>query len=107
MGQKFPALPGQILPCHPAQDMQFRSQGFQQAKIETLHFFGVLPAFQHFPQDGGEGGEILAHAVEKMRRGEVHVVPGYDGVYGTISLVTPEERRSFQGQEAFWNPSRL
>jgi DNA helicase-2/ATP-dependent DNA helicase PcrA len=49
-----------------------------------------------------EGGGLLARAVEKMRQGEVHIVPGYDGVFGTISLLTPEERRGFQGQGAFW-----
>jgi DNA helicase-2/ATP-dependent DNA helicase PcrA len=50
-----------------------------------------------------EGGELLAYALDKMRRGEVHIAPGYDGVYGEISLLTPEERRRFRGQGAFWS----
>lgn len=49
-----------------------------------------------------EGGELLAHALDKMRRGEVLIAPGYDGVYGEINLVTPEERQRFRGQGAFW-----
>jgi DNA helicase-2/ATP-dependent DNA helicase PcrA len=50
-----------------------------------------------------EGGELLAYALEKMRRGEVHIAPGYDGVFGEIALLTPEERDRFRGQSVFWN----
>ena len=50
-----------------------------------------------------EGGGLLAYAVDKMRRGEVHIASGYDGVYGDIHLLTPEERRQHQGQNAFWS----
>ncbi|MGQ9689109.1 MAG: UvrD-helicase domain-containing protein [Desulfobaccales bacterium] len=49
-----------------------------------------------------EGGELLAYAVAKMRRGEVHIAPGYDGLYGEIALLTPEERRRGPGQGALW-----
>lgn len=49
-----------------------------------------------------EGGELLAYAVDKMRRGEVHIAPGYDGVFGEIALLTPEERHRFRGQGALW-----
>ena len=50
-----------------------------------------------------EGGELLAYALGKMRRGEVHINPGYDGVFGEIALLTPEERQRFKGQSAFWS----
>jgi DNA helicase-2/ATP-dependent DNA helicase PcrA len=50
-----------------------------------------------------EGGELLAYALDKMRRGEVHIAPGYDGVFGEISLLTPDERDRFRGQSVFWN----
>jgi DNA helicase II / ATP-dependent DNA helicase PcrA len=50
-----------------------------------------------------EGGELLAYAVSKMRRGEVHIAAGYDGVYGDIHLLAPEERRRYAGQNAFWS----
>ncbi len=49
-----------------------------------------------------EGDGVLAHALGKMRRGEVHIAGGYDGVYGEIRLLSPEERRKVQGQGAFW-----
>ncbi len=52
---------------------------------------------------GGETGPILAHAIDKMRRCEVHIAGGYDGEYGEIRLFTAEERRSLQGQGAFFS----
>jgi DNA helicase II / ATP-dependent DNA helicase PcrA len=55
------------------------------------------------PEDvAREGGELLAYALTKMRRGEVHIAPGYDGVFGKIALLTQEERDRFQGQSVFW-----
>jgi uncharacterized protein (TIGR00375 family) len=39
----------------------------------------------------GIGGEIVAHAIEKMRAGDLSIEPGYDGVYGTVSIFKPGE----------------
>jgi DNA helicase-2/ATP-dependent DNA helicase PcrA len=50
-----------------------------------------------------EGGSLLAYGMDKMRRGRVHIAPGYDGAYGEIHLFTPEERRRHEGQGAFWS----
>jgi uncharacterized protein (TIGR00375 family) len=38
------------------------------------------------------GGEELASAVSNMRRGEVHVEPGYDGVYGRIGVFKTQNK---------------
>jgi len=50
-----------------------------------------------------EGGVLLAHGIDKMRRGEVNLAGGYDGAYGEINLFTPEERRRLLGQGAFFS----
>ncbi len=54
-------------------------------------------------RQGGEVGPLLAHAIDRMRRGEVHIAGGYDGEFGEIRLFTPEERRRLQGQGAFFS----
>jgi PHP family Zn ribbon phosphoesterase len=47
---------------------------------------------------GREGGISLAHGINRMRRGEVHINGGYDGVYGEVRLFTPAERGELLGQ---------
>nr|WP_232533916.1 UvrD-helicase domain-containing protein [Plantactinospora sp. KBS50] len=37
------------------------------------------------------GGQRLAEAIARLRRGQVHRVPGYDGEYGVIRLFAPGE----------------
>ncbi|HEX5540881.1 MAG TPA: UvrD-helicase domain-containing protein [Micromonospora sp.] len=37
------------------------------------------------------GGELLAEAIGRLRRGQVHRVAGYDGEYGSITLFEPGE----------------
>ena len=37
------------------------------------------------------GGESLARLVLRARNGGVSVVPGYDGVYGRVRVLTDEE----------------
>src|SRR5690606_23326622 len=48
------------------------------------------------------GGELLAEAIGRLRRGEVRRVAGYDGEYGVITLFEPGEldRNSGGGPQA-------
>jgi superfamily I DNA/RNA helicase len=43
------------------------------------------------PEIGRAGGELLAEAVGRLRRGEVRRTAGYDGEYGVIRLFDPGE----------------
>jgi uncharacterized protein (TIGR00375 family) len=38
----------------------------------------------------------VAEAIRRMRAGQLHIAPGYDGVFGTIEVFTPAERAAFQ-----------
>lgn len=44
------------------------------------------------------GYPLVAKAVEKLRAGDVFIKPGYDGVYGTVQIFTPEEKDKLSGQ---------
>ncbi|MDR1318281.1 MAG: UvrD-helicase domain-containing protein, partial [Treponema sp.] len=45
----------------------------------------------------GLSGELLAEALERMRRGEVSIRPGYDGEYGAVSVFAHNGRRDEGG----------
>ncbi|NCC24440.1 MAG: DNA helicase UvrD [Deltaproteobacteria bacterium] len=47
------------------------------------------------PEDIRTASPLLAEAVRRMRAGEVHRKPGFDGEYGVISAFTPQEREVF------------
>jgi len=44
------------------------------------------------------GGSMLAEAIKRMREGDVHIDPGYDGEYGTISILDDADRERLNPQ---------
>jgi uncharacterized protein (TIGR00375 family) len=49
------------------------------------------------------GGELLAEAVRRLRRGQVRRSPGYDGEYGVIRLFEPGELGGSRSVEALFD----
>jgi DNA helicase II / ATP-dependent DNA helicase PcrA len=43
------------------------------------------------------GMPLLAEAIKRMRSGNVHVSPGFDGEYGRVRVFTPEELARYKG----------
>ncbi len=95
----LPIILGEVLESGPA------TKKVQRLYFQLLEKLGPeLEILRRAPLTdvAREGGELLAHTLDKMRRGEVHIASGYDGVFGEISFLSPEERRRFVGQGAFW-----
>jgi uncharacterized protein (TIGR00375 family) len=48
--------------------------------------------------------QVIAEGVKRVRDGNLHIEPGYDGEYGTIHVFTDEERQAFSdtGQTALF-----
>lgn len=98
----LPEILGEVLECGPA------SKKTERLYFRLLENLGPELAILRkvpLPEVAREGGELLAYALDKVRRGQVHITPGYDGVYGEIRILTPEERQQYQGQGAFWRLS--
>jgi ATP-dependent DNA helicase UvrD/PcrA len=99
----LPVVLAEVLQVGPA------SKKLRQRYFRLLETLGPeLELLRRVPladlaREGGEIGPLLAHAIDRMRRGEVHIAGGYDGEYGEIRLFTPEERLRLQGQGAFFS----
>ncbi|MGE0086723.1 MAG: UvrD-helicase domain-containing protein [Desulfococcaceae bacterium] len=58
------------------------------------------------PEDIAKAGiPLLDEAIRRMRAGEIHISPGYDGEYGRITVFTPEEKEKLLGQSALFSAS--
>jgi uncharacterized protein (TIGR00375 family) len=49
----------------------------------------------------GVSGERLAEAVRRVRAGELHIQPGFDGQYGEVSIFSEEEREEKKQKKLF------
>jgi len=49
-----------------------------------------------------QGPPLLTEAINKMRNNQVHIAPGYDGEFGTISLFDNQERTQLLGQNSLF-----
>ncbi|MBC2715299.1 MAG: UvrD-helicase domain-containing protein [Desulfobacteraceae bacterium] len=45
---------------------------------------------------------FLGEAIRRMREGLVHITPGYDGEYGRIKVLNPEEKDRLTGQKSLF-----
>ncbi len=52
-----------------------------------------------------EGGPCLEEGIRRLREGRVERIPGYDGEYGIISLLSDSERESLNGQISLFGVS--
>ncbi len=63
-----------------------------------------LPILLDHPIEAIETGGVplLGEAIRRMRAQEVHLLPGYDGEYGRITLYEKEEMENLLGQQALF-----
>ena len=48
------------------------------------------------------GVPLLGRAIQKMRDGDIHIDPGYDGEYGKVNIFTREEKEDIQGEKSLF-----
>lgn len=47
----------------------------------------------------GAGVPLLGRAIEKMRKGDLYIEPGYDGEFGKVRLFTEAEKEAIRGEK--------
>jgi uncharacterized protein (TIGR00375 family) len=73
-----------------------------QAVLETLGSeMGIL--LDCSPERIDDAGiPLLSEAIRRMRAGEIHISPGYDGEYGKITVFEQAEKERLLGQQALF-----
>ena len=51
---------------------------------------------------GQVAGQWVEEGLRRLRAGQARWTPGYDGVYGKLELLTPEERQAYGGQVSWF-----
>jgi PHP family Zn ribbon phosphoesterase len=80
--------------------------GVNAKKVDALYFplleklgneFRIL---MDVPLDDIEraGSPLIREAISRMRAGNVHIAPGYDGEYGKVRIFEEVERKEIKGQ---------
>ncbi len=77
------------------------TEAYRQLLANLGHEFEIL---MHVPIADIEenGGRLLAIAIQRMREGNVTIAPGYDGEYGTVCLLSQEDRQSHSSQTSLF-----
>jgi len=81
--------------------------GVQSKAVERMYFQLIQRLGNEFtilldsPLDEIEraGTPLIREALSRMRSGNVHIAPGYDGEYGKITIFEEVERKEVRGQE--------
>ena len=83
---------GELLETGPASKRVDAAYSYfiEKAGSELAILMEMSPAEIEAFRCPGLSGELLAHAVQRMRSGEVFISPGYDGEYGTVRVFPPK-----------------
>ncbi len=54
-----------------------------------------------------EAGPLIAEGIDRLRKGQVHRTPGFDGEYGKIGLLTADDISRLEGQISLFTPDQL
>ncbi|HCY84839.1 MAG TPA: DNA helicase, partial [Desulfobacteraceae bacterium] len=72
--------------------------GYYNKAVESLGPELDILTRLSFEEIDRAGVPLLAEAIEKMRAGDLHIDPGYDGEFGTVSIFSREEKRKIRGE---------
>lgn len=91
------------------EDVGAKSQTVRKKFRRTISSFGNEFSLLHnvpIKDIRQNAGAVLAEAVKRIRRNEVHPQAGYDGVYGVIKVFEPGEIDRIRGQLGFFTEQK-
>ena len=99
-------LPEVIAACTGASETSKKTQARYQAMLQQLGSEFHILRQAGFEDIQRVAGPAVAEGIRRLRLGQVERVPGYDGAFGHVVLLTPAEREALEGQTSLFGAAK-
>ena len=99
-------LPEVIAACTGNSETSKKTQARYQAMLQQLGSEFHILRQAGFEDIQRVAGPAVAEGIRRLRLGQVERVPGYDGAFGHVVLLTPAERQALEGQTSLFGAAK-
>ena len=99
-------LPEVIAACTGNSETSKKTQARYQAMLQQLGSEFHILRQAGFEDIQRVAGPAVAEGIRRLRLGQVERVPGYDGAFGHVVLLTPAEREALEGQTSLFGAAK-
>ena len=99
-------LPEVIAACTGASETSKKTQARYEAMLQQLGSEFHILRQAGFEDIQRVAGPAVAEGIRRLRLGQVERVPGYDGAFGHVVLLTPAERQALEGQTSLFGAAK-
>ncbi len=99
-------LPEVIAACTGSSEASKKTQARYQAMLQQLGSEFHILRQAGFEDIQRVAGPAVAEGIRRLRLGQVERVPGYDGAFGHVVLLTPAEREALEGQTSLFEAAK-
>ena len=99
-------LPEVIAACTGTSETSKKTQARYQAMLQQLGSEFHILRQADLSDIQRVAGPAVAEGIRRLRLGQVERVPGYDGAFGHVVLLTPAERETLEGQTSLFGAAK-
>ena len=99
-------LPEVIAACTGTSEASKKTQARYQAMLQQLGSEFYILRQADLSDIQRVAGPAVAEGIRRLRLGQVERVPGYDGAFGHVVLLTPAEREALEGQTSLFGAAK-
>ena len=99
-------LPEVIAACTGSSEASKKTQARYQAMLQQLGSEFYILRQADLSDIQRVAGPAVAEGIRRLRLGQVERVPGYDGAFGHVVLLTPAEREALEGQTSLFGAAK-